>query len=85
MTYDVKWYHFSQPKDSNPIDSRPDDTLVERIRSLGDTLSAFADKLGPTTRLFSIFPVLLSLYDVHIIVKLPATGEWEQICGVERY
>ncbi|KAF8330667.1 hypothetical protein F5887DRAFT_1287113 [Amanita rubescens] len=61
-------------KDSNPIDSRPGNTLVERIQSLGDGLSTFADKLEPTNRLFSIFSAKPPPDDVHIIVKLPATA-----------
>lgn len=64
-----------QPNDSNPITAKPADTLAARIRSLGDSLSQFANKLEPTDSLFSIFPNQPPSEHLHVIVKVPATGE----------
>jgi hypothetical protein len=64
-----------QPNDSNPIAAKPADTLAERIKSLGDSVSQFANKLEPTDSLFSIFPNQPPSEHLHVIVKVPATGE----------
>ena len=63
-----------KPNNSNPITAKPADTLAAR-GSLGDSLSKFADKLDPTDTLFSVFPYQPPSEYVHIIVKVPATGE----------
>ncbi|KAI0296510.1 hypothetical protein B0F90DRAFT_1745842 [Multifurca ochricompacta] len=62
-----------KPKDSNPIAAEPDDTLIERIQLLGHDLSEFADKLDPSSTVFSIFPTQPPREYIHIIVKVPRT------------
>jgi hypothetical protein len=57
-----------QPKDSSPIAAKPAKTLAERIRSLGDDLSDFADNLDFSDTIFSIFPNQPSSEHIHIIV-----------------
>jgi len=64
-----------QPSDSNPITAKPANTLTARIRSLGDSLSKFANELEPMDNLFSIFPNQPPSEHIHIIVKAPVTGE----------
>jgi hypothetical protein len=64
-----------QLNDSNPIAAKPADTLTERIKSLGDGVSQFANKLEPTDSLFSIFPNQPPSEHLHVIVKAPATSE----------
>ena len=64
-----------QPNDSSPIIAKPSDTLAERIGSLGDSLSKFADKLEPMESLLDIFSNQPPLEHLHIIVEVPATGE----------
>jgi hypothetical protein len=73
--------HF-QPHDSNPIPSRPAETVAKHIGSLGDSiskvadsLSKVADKLDPTDPLFSIFPSQQPLDHLHIIVTIRPPGE----------
>ncbi|KAK2465690.1 hypothetical protein APHAL10511_002234 [Amanita phalloides] len=63
-----------KPKDSNPIAAEPEDTLVDRIGFLGHDLSNFADKLGPSRTVFSIFPTQSPRDYIHIIVKVPRTA-----------
>ena len=74
---EVPWLSslYFQPNDSNPILAKSADTLAEYIRSLGDSLSKVADKLDPTDPLFSIFPSQPPSEHLHIIVKVPDTGE----------
>jgi hypothetical protein len=66
-----------QINDSNPINAKPSDTLVQRIRLLGDSLSKFATQLDPTDAILSEFPQQPALEYVHIIVKVTDTGECE--------
>ena len=66
-----------QVNDSNPIDTIPEDTLVERIRSQGDSLSKFAKKMDSANVVLKIFLQQPDLEHVHIIVKVPDTGECE--------
>ncbi|KIJ98266.1 hypothetical protein K443DRAFT_212907 [Laccaria amethystina LaAM-08-1] len=56
-------------KDSIPMAAEPDDSLIERIRVLGRDFLKFADKLGPTKTVFSIFPTQPPRDHIHIIVK----------------
>ena len=58
-----------QPNDSNPITAKPADTLAERIES------GLSDQLDPTDPIFSIFPNQPPGGNVHVIVKVPDTGE----------
>jgi hypothetical protein len=67
--------HFFQPKDSDPIAAVPHNTLRQRIRSMGDDLPNFADKLDPSARIFSIFPRQPDREYIQIIVR--AGGKWE--------
>ncbi|KAM6497771.1 hypothetical protein JOM56_005719 [Amanita muscaria] len=60
-----------KPKDSNSIAAEPDATLVRRIGDLGHDLSKFADKLGPSRTVFSIFPTQPPMDYIHIIVMVP--------------
>ncbi|KAF8339322.1 hypothetical protein F5887DRAFT_1232886 [Amanita rubescens] len=66
-----------KPKDSNPIATRPADTLSERIGSQGG-LSKFADKLDPTDNVFCIFSMQPQSHrkNIDIIVQAPAT-DWK--------
>ena len=52
----------------------PANTLPQRIRSMGDELSVFADKVDPSARIFSIFSRQPPREYVYIIV---ASSEWE--------
>ena len=52
----------------------PGKTLDDRIRLLGD-LSNFADKLDAADSLFNILSEPLPQNRVHVIVKVPCTGE----------
>lgn len=60
-------------KNSNPIAAEPHGSLVNRIEVLGDNLSKFADSLGPTVTLSSIFPTQPLADCIHIIVTSPCT------------
>ncbi|KAM6503866.1 hypothetical protein JOM56_000809 [Amanita muscaria] len=60
-------------KDSNSIAAEPDYNLAERIGLLGHDLSKFADKLGPSRTLFSVFITQPPRDYIHIIVKVPRT------------
>jgi hypothetical protein len=73
-----------QPKDSNPIDVQPADSLAKSVRSLGDHLAQLADKLDPTDSLDIIFPSQPRGEHIHIIVRVKATGESELVSVVER-
>jgi hypothetical protein len=70
----------SQPKDSNPITAKPRETLLKRLE--GD-LSKFADQLDAVDSLLSIFTTQPPEGCIDIIVKVPATGEWDQISAAE--
>ena len=71
---------FFQPKGSvAPIFAMPDNTLRQRIKSMEDGLSVFADKLDPSDSIFSIFSTQPDKEYIHIIVKVPPTGECESI------
>ena len=76
---------FFQPKGSAPIFAMPDNTLLQRIKSMGDDLSVFADKLDPSDSIFSIFSTQPDTKYIHIIVKVGPTGEWESISAPECY
>lgn len=69
---------FFQPKDSTPIFAMPDNTLRQCIRSMGNDLSVFADKLDPSDSIFRIFSAQPDTKYIHIIVKVAPTGEWSQ-------
>jgi hypothetical protein len=58
--------HF-QPKDSNPILTKPSDTATEYIRSLGDSISNVADKFEPSDPLISICPSQPPIEHLHIV------------------
>ena len=73
MSRGVKLVH--QPKDSNPILTKPSDIATEYIRSLGDSISNVADKLEPLDPLISIFPSQPPIEHLHIIVKILPVGE----------
>lgn len=58
-----------QPRDINAIVIKPVNTLLARIRSMGASLSEFAEKLDPIDSLSEIFPTQPSMDRIHIIVK----------------
>ncbi|KAF8340069.1 hypothetical protein F5887DRAFT_919598 [Amanita rubescens] len=60
-----------KPNEFIPIAA--DGTLRKRVERLGDDCSKFADKLGPTRTVLSIFPAQPDGDYVHIIVKVPRT------------
>ena len=60
-----------QPEDRNPIDVKPKQTLPERVASVREP----EEELDPTDSVLTIFPEQPSLDHLHIVVRIPDTGE----------
>jgi hypothetical protein len=66
--------YFGQLEVQEPVD--PDDTLPYRIEKRGADLSKFAKRLSAGNQISYLFPQAPQKGQLHIIVKVPSSGEY---------
>jgi len=71
MSGDMAYSHSFQPKDEDPINVKPQQTLPGRVVSMRES----GEKLDPTDSVLTVFPEQPLLDRLHIVVRIPDTGE----------